>query len=77
MVRDKAGTCTKAICSKTYTLRSRNVKEKGRESERKRYFMTEVVIVLKIVFSWYLIVQMVSAGYSDDDQVCYPPAVQK
>lgn len=39
--------------------------------------MTEVVIVLKIVFSWYLIIQMVSAGYSDDDQVCYPPAVQK
>lgn len=47
------------------------------ERVRERDFMTEVVIVLKIVFSWYLIIQMVSAGYSDDDQVCYPPAVQK
>lgn len=36
MIRDKAGTCKKAICSQTYTLRSRNVKQKGRKSESER-----------------------------------------
>lgn len=46
-------------------------------SKKEPDLMTRVTIVLKIVFSWFLMIQMVVQGHGYRHQVSYPPVVRK
>lgn len=46
-------------------------------SKQEPDLMTRVTIVLKIVFSWFLMIQMVVQGHGYKHQVSYPPVVRK